>query len=412
MTTRLIRMKVDDATDQDMIEDGSTLEFNGRKYLDGRASDPLRLGWMQGSPPPEDKRITFESGRFFEFPRIRWSLSHMRELMPTVCVRRGSGAPTSFESAPAGAAAAIEQLTFKDLNGREYRWEESLHDTYTDAIVVLHRGRVVYERYLGSAAPFLPQECGSVTKSYTGTLASLLVHERVLDSAKSVSYYVPELDGTAWEDASLRQVMDMETSLSYTEDFINYDDRQSDIWFYRFAMGRWPRPAHYEGPKTICDFLRTVRKVGVHGEEHAYKSVNTDVLAWVMSRATGHSYEQLLHERIWAPLGCEEDGYLTVDEAGMALACGGLSVTARDLARFGEMMRRKGDWGGKQVVPAAVVEEIERGGDRARFARAGYRTSPGYSYRNMWYTTHNELGAFEARGIHGTRLYIAPKAEW
>ena len=74
-------------------------------------------------------------------------------------------------------------------------------------------------------------------------------------------------------------------------------------------------------------------------------------------------------------------------------------------------MRREGAWLGKQVIPAEVIADIRRGADPAKFATAGYSLLPGYSYRNMWWVSHDALGMFEARGIHGQRLYIAPKAE-
>lgn len=95
----------------------------------------------------------------------------------------------------------------------------------------------------------------------------------------------------------------------------------------------------------------------------------------------------------------------------MPNAAGGLSASLRDIARFGELMRREGEWNGSQLVPGAVVHDVQCSGDPAKFAKAGYALLPGYSYRSMWWVTHNELGAFEARGIHGQRLYIAPKAE-
>jgi CubicO group peptidase (beta-lactamase class C family) len=134
-------------------------------------------------------------------------------------------------------------------------------------------------------------------------------------------------------------------------------------------------------------------------------------MCWVMARATGQSLDAMLHERLWAPLGCEEDGYIVVDPAGMPMGGGGLSASLRDLARFGELMRRDGDWHGRQLIPAAAVAEVRRGDDPAKFAKAGYTLLPDYSYRNMWWVSHNELGAFEGRGIHGQRLYVAPLAE-
>jgi hypothetical protein len=119
-----------------------TLEFEGTRYLDGSASDPNLLGWMQGAPPADLKRIRFEDDKFLKFPEIRWSLSHVRELLPTVPVWRGSGARSDLGGlAPEATAAAIDALTFDDLHGRRLTWAQSLLDTYTDGIVVLHRGR-------------------------------------------------------------------------------------------------------------------------------------------------------------------------------------------------------------------------------------------------------------------------------
>ena len=127
--------------------------------------------------------------------------------------------------------------------------------------------------------------------------------------------------------------------------------------------------------------------------------------------ADGERLARLLSERLWAPLGCEQDAYLTVDALGVATGGIGLSATLRDVARFGELLRREGDWQGHQVLPTAVVADVQRGGDPAKFAKAGYGLLSGYSYRSMWWVSHNPLGAFEGRGIHGQRLYVAPQAE-
>ena len=382
------------------------LEFDGVKYLDGRASDPRELGWMRGAPPPADKRITFEGDTFLDFPQIRWSLAHMRELAATVDVWRGPGPASRLERND--RTSDIDALAFDDLDGRRRRFDEALHDTYTDGILVLHRGRVVYERYFGALEAHVPHSCFSITKSYAATLAAALVHEGVLDDTKLIPHYLPELRASAFADATLRKVMDMQTGLAYSE---VYADRSSSIWDYARASGLRPRPAGWRGAATCCDYLATVQKEGAHGEAFAYKTVNTEVMAWVMARVTGRSVAQLLHERLWAPLGCEEDGSMLVDPAGMPMAGGGLSATLRDLARFGQLMLCGGDWNGRQLIPASVVDEVRRGDDPAKFAKAGYTLLGGYSYRNKWWVSHNELDAFEGRGIHGQRLYVAPKAD-
>ena len=118
-----------------------------------------------------------------------------------------------------------------------------------------------------------------------------------------------------------------------------------------------------------------------------------------------------MRERFWSKLGVDEDAYFTVDPDGTEFAGGGLNLTLRDMARFGEMMRLNGLYHGRQIVPVAAVDDIRRGGDREVFAKAGYKTLPGWSYRDMWWVSHNADGAFSARGVHGQLIYIDPKAE-
>jgi CubicO group peptidase (beta-lactamase class C family) len=385
-----------------------TLEFDGVRYPDGLASDPRRLGWMEGAPPPADKLVRFADDRFLDFPQIRWSLSHMRELVPTVNVWRGAGPPSRFAEARSITEDAIDALRFTDLQGRARRWDASLPDTYTDGILVLYRGRRIYERYFGALEQHVPHSCFSITKSYAATLCATLVHDGVLDETQRIPHWLPEMKGTAYEDATLRQLMDMQIGVAYSE---VYADPKAQIWDYSRAGGLRPRPAGYAGPDSFYDYLRTLRPEGRHGEAFAYKTVNTELMCWVMKRVTGEPLAQMLSERLWTPLGCEQDGYLSVDPIGVPMGGGGLCASLRDLARFGELMRRDGDWNGRQVLPPAVIADIRRGSDPEKFAKAGYTLLPGYSYRSMWWVTHNELGAFEARGIHGQRLYVAPDAD-
>jgi CubicO group peptidase (beta-lactamase class C family) len=385
-----------------------TTELDGNEYPDGNASDPKALEFMQGSPPPLAKRIRFEDDHYLIFPQIRWSLSHMRELLPTAAVWRGTGAPSNLGIAARDSEARIDAMTFEDLQGRQHTWADSLTQTYTDGIIVLHRGRRVYERYFGALQPQRPHACFSITKSYAATLAATLIHERLLDERKTVAHYLPEMAATAYQDATLREVLDMQIGVDYSED---YADPQAHIWDYSRAGGLRARGAEYAGPENYYEYLVTLRKAGEHGKAFDYKTVNTEVLCWVMKRVTGVALADMLSERIWSQIGCEEDGYLAVDSIGVAMGGGGLNASLRDLVRFGELMRCEGAWAGKQVIPAAVVADIRRGSDPGKFATAGYTLLPGYSYRNMWWVSHGPLGVFEARGIYGQRLYIAPRAE-
>jgi CubicO group peptidase (beta-lactamase class C family) len=287
-------------------------------------------------------------------------------------------------------------------------WEQAFNANYTDGVVVLHKGKVVYEKYAGALTADGQHIAHSVTKSFFGTIGAMLVAQSKLDENAKVSQYLPELKDSGFGDATIRQVLDMTTGLQYSE---NYADPKAEVWSHVRAGNVLPRPPGYQGPNTFYEFLQTVKKQGEHGDAFAYKTVNSDVMGWVIARVTGKSVGQNLQDSIWSQLGAEQDAYFSIDTVGTEFAGGGLNTGLRDLARFGEMMRNDGKVGSTQVLPKAVVDDIRKGGDQAHFAKAGYATLPNWSYRNMWWVSHNEHGAFAARGIHGQTVYIDPKAE-
>jgi CubicO group peptidase (beta-lactamase class C family) len=367
-------------------------------------TDPQALGWMQGFPPPPDKTITFHDGSFRSFPELRWAWSNIRQLVPTVNVWRGAE-PASVlprEEHDIGASASVT------MDGRSMTFERMLEETYADGIAVLHRGKLIYERYFGALKPHKPHIAMSVTKSFTGTLAGILVAEGKIDPQAPVTDYVPELKTSAFGDARVHETMDMTTGLEYTE---VYTDKNSGVFGLRRANGMAPIEPGYTGATNIFDFLCAQKKQGEHGKAFAYKTVNSDVLAFICRRASGMTLSDLLSMRIWIPMGAEEDAHYHVDRIGTESGGGGLSTSLRDLARFGETIRNHGRFNGRQIVPSQVVEDIARGGDPEKFKPAGYTTLPGASYRNQWWVTHNAHGAFMARGVHGQGIYIDPKAE-
>ncbi|MFN5011969.1 MAG: serine hydrolase domain-containing protein [Gammaproteobacteria bacterium] len=375
-------------------------------FPDARASDPIAMRWMVGDPPPPERRIAFYDMSYTKFPQLRWSFSHWRQFVPTVVVPRGAGPMSAL---PGALRDDLDAVRFTPMNGvQPMTWAESLDANYTDGVVVLHRGRIVYERYAGALTASGQHIAHSVTKSFFGTIGAMLVAEGALDEDARVSAYLPELKDSAFGDATVRQVLDMTTAQRFSE---AYADPTAEIWDFARAGGILPWPPGYTGPKSLYEFLPTVRKQGEHGAGFAYRSTNAEVLTWLIRRVTGKPAAQVLHERIFGLLGAEQDAYIGVDPQGNAVGAGGLNLGLRDLARFGELMRLDGRWNGRQIVPASVVADIRRGGDRERFKAGGYGTLPGWSYRNQWWISHDDHGAYMARGVHGQGLYIDPKAE-
>jgi len=373
--------------------------------LSAEASDPKLLGWMQGAPPPEDKRIRYTDDDYFSFPKLRWTACHFRQLMPTVGVSRGAGAARAL---PRRLDAAIDALSFTPTGSSTgMTWAQSLSANYTDGIVVLHDGVVVYERYSGCLDEQGQHGAMSVTKSITGLLGEMLVAEGVIDETQRVGAIIPELQGSAFGDATVKQILEMTTALRYSED---YADPNAEVWTYSAAGCTLPPPAGYTGPRSYYDYLQTVQKQGRHGEAFGYKTINTDALGWIIARRTGQSVAQLLQSRIWQRIGAEQDAYYTVDSTGTPFAGGGLNAGLRDLARVGQLLLDEGKLDGRTIVPTAAIARIRAGGSKPAFAKAGYAQLAGWSYRGMWWISHNDHGAYMARGVHGQALYIDPTA--
>nr|WP_310522071.1 serine hydrolase [Polymorphobacter sp.] len=384
-------------------------------YPDANASDPVHMGWMQGSPPPTDRIIRFADGGTTRFPEIRWAFSNLRQLMPTIAVLRAG----PISALPMAVRDDLDAITFTPLPNSGFdtpmTWQQSLAANYTDGILVLHRGQIVQERYFGALTPDRVHIAMSVTKSYVGTLAAMLVADGSLDPGSLVAAHIPELTHSGFATATIRHLMDMRVGITFSED---YTDPNAAIWNYARAGSFWPRPPGYTGPTSFYESLRSIPQDRPHGGDFRYQTAITEVLGWVLRRVTGQPLETLISTRFWQPLGMEHDACLTVDETGTAMAGAGFNAALRDQARFGEMLRlggtanRLGDTAnGQQIISPAVIADIARGGDRSAFATAGYNRMPGASYRNMWWCLHNDHGAYAARGIHGQAIYIDPVAE-
>jgi len=163
----------------------------GKPVWTARNSDPAKFGWMEGFPPPPEKLIMQPESDFFSFPKLRWTVCHIRELMPTKQVNRGIGPPVLLEYA---IDEGIDAVTFTPMGGGKLMtWKESLSANYTDGILILHKGRVVYEKYFGCLDEMGKHAAMSMTKSITGLLAEILVIEERLDDKVKVSSIIPEL---------------------------------------------------------------------------------------------------------------------------------------------------------------------------------------------------------------------------
>ncbi len=372
-------------------------------------SDPKEMGWMEGFPPRPEKVIDNTDQSFAAFPKLRWSACHFRELQPSVAVPAKIGASVS----PRDIDPAIGDLRFKPWGATNaMTFDEAFEANYTDGLIVMHRGRVVYERYAGCLAHPGARALGihgvmSVTKSITGLMAEILISEGTLDESAPVTDLIPELADSAYENATVRDVLDMRTALDYSED---YADPEADVWDYAAAINGLPAPDKYDGPRGVYAYLPTLEATDAPGGAFDYQTPNADLAGWLVSRASGQSLDQLISERIWKPMGAAREAYFIVDSLGIPSAGGGFNAALEDTARLGQLMLSGGVApDGQQIIPEAAIRSIAMGGDRDAFARSHYDALDGWSYRSLWW--HTDKAAYAARGVHGQTIYVDPDAD-
>jgi CubicO group peptidase (beta-lactamase class C family) len=357
---------------------------------------------MDDFPPAPERLVTLANWR--KVPFSAWGFRNVRRLIPTANIA-ASGHPAALEM----SLEDIGHVDFSSHDGNPTTVSQALPATDTDAFIVLRRGRIAAEWYGNGMSAAVPHIVFSVSKSICGTLGGILAEHGLLDPDHRVVDYVPELDASVYAGCTIRHLLDMAVGIAFNED---YEDPEGDVVRYRHAAGWDPLPAG-EAPIDLRSFLGQQKPDGrKHGELFHYVSTNTDVLGWVYERACDQPYAEITSQYLWAPFGAEHDAYITVDARGAMRAAGGICVTPRDLARFGEMIRRRGIADGRQVVPGGWIDDINTRGDPEAWAASELADLfPQASYRSQWYRVDRAKAVLCAFGIHGQWIYIHPEAE-
>ncbi|PLP57125.1 6-aminohexanoate hydrolase [Mesorhizobium loti] len=356
-----------------------------------RNSDPHPL-IMQGSPPAlVPPRFDWDRA-----PWNRWAFQNMRQIVPTVEVWRGPGPVSELPY----AETDLDGLPVTDSLGRASTLVGLLDETYTDGFLVLKGGAIAYERYFNGMTPRSLHLSQSMAKSVTAAVCGILVGRGQIDPEKPVMLYLPELAETGWAGATVQHMLDMTTGVKFSE---AYTDRYSDIGQVDVASGWKPVPPDsdpaFSWPTHVWELiLRLKETTRPHGAAFEYRSIETDVLAFVMERVTGRRLAELVSEELWQKLGAEESACFTVDSAGYALADGGFNATLRDYARFGQMILDNG----AGIVPADWIDATRNGVHGDNFSES----LPEGSYRNQFWIENPRSRALMCRGVFGQLIHV------
>ena len=355
---------------------------------------------MTGAPPfPEQSRVTLANWQ--DPPFNRWAFQHIRELIPTARIGRAPGAAWPLPR------AERDVLSFRFRYAeRELSVAELLTETYTDGFLVLHQGQIVAEHYFNGLAPDVPHLLMSVSKSVTSAIAGVLAGRGELAVSARVEEIVPELGGTSFEGATVQDLLDMRAGTRFDE---NYDNPEGDVRTYE-RVYLWRPDNAQPRPADALGYFATLQNDGPHGGPFRYRSILTDVLAWVIERAAGARLHQLIASELWQPMGAEFDAEITVDSRGNPMADGGICATLRDVARFGQLYLQGGRAGDRVIVPGAWIDDTIRGAPDGAEAFAGGDNPPGFlpgaHYRNCWWVRDPAVPFFYASGINGQNVFV------
>jgi CubicO group peptidase (beta-lactamase class C family) len=359
----------------------------------------MTAGLMTGFPPSPELQVNVSNWQ--QPQNVRWAFRHMREIIPTQLISAGTGAPSPLPT----TGTELGNPVVLRVDGSSSTVEEIFAGTFTDAVMVVHDGAVVDERYVEGMTETTRHLVMSVSKSIVGCVAGVLVAQGRLDPQAAVTDYVPEVAGSGYRGASVRDVLDMRTGVAFRE---TYTAADSEVRIMERSMG-WA-PALANDPQGAYAYLATICSEGSHGGAFTYRSADTDMLGWVCERAAGERMADLISTLIWQPMGAEFDAEITCDPVGTAVHDGGISATLRDLARFGQMILNDGLVEGRQVTPAGWLADAfdPAPGVREAFAHTENEAMmPGGWYRNQFWFLRTDAGPILlCLGIHGQLVFV------
>ena len=284
-----------------------------------------------------------------------------------------------------------------EFEGEQLNLIEGLDHFHTDGLIILHDGKMLFEKYWNGNTKDSKHIAFSVSKSYLSALFGIAIEEGLIKSIDdSVSIYLDDFEGTGYEDVKIKNLLQMSSGIEFNED---YADPNSDI--NRFAR------ATAKG-SSFRDFAKTLKNGKKQGTYNHYVSLDTQVLGMILESVTDMPLREYLYKRIWSKIGTESDAYYIADKTGTDMALGGLNATLRDFSKFGQLYLNEGSWDGEQIVPKSWVLKSHTPDAPHLMPNAGDLSSSEWGYGYQWWIPGDPLTDYTAHGIFNQFIYVDP----
>ena len=359
---------------------------------------------MNGSPLPKEYQVTLQNWR--KYPYNCWSFVNVRNLIPTAAIDNDPSTKINIEK----SLINLNDMLIMHKNSSA-NLQNILKKCDTDAFLVMHKGKLKFEYFDKFTYQNTPHIIFSVSKSLTSLLTGILVNKKILNLTETVSYIIPETKGSAYEDATLRNVLDMNVASGFIEDYAG----EAEIFKkYRSSTG-WDLPDEHSNIENtgLHEFLSTMPKSKeLHGKKYHYCSPHSDLLGWIIERASGQNFSKILSNLLFKPSGINFSANVTLDKWGASRAAGGISISPYDLLLIAEMVRCLGSNDNGQIIPESWIKDFQNYKDNTSYLNQDHlERFPRGNYRSKWYQTGFNDEEFCAIGIHGQNIWINPKKE-
>ncbi|MEP6545957.1 MAG: serine hydrolase [Gammaproteobacteria bacterium] len=292
-----------------------------------------------------------------------------------------------------------------EFDGKTHPASDVLEGDFTNALLIMKQGRIVYEKYLNNTNEDTRFISFSMAKSFLSTLIGIAVADGSIHSLDDqLTVYIPELKGSGYEGVTIRQTLQMRSAVEYEEryDFGEHKSQAQQVF----------ENALVQNTERFTSMAPSLKRSKPPGGAFNYSTMDTAVLGWMLERAIKRPVAGYMSERLWQPLGMEANGFYIADGppgVGRELTGMGFNATLRDYGRFGLMMLHGGRGGPRdvQILPAEWVHLSTQSADIGPGKMPG-AIRLGYGYQ--WWTLAG-TPAYLALGLQGQMIYVDPSTD-
>ena len=331
-------------------------------------------------------------------PYNRIAFSNIEKILPTSIIKKGNNS-VSFKN----KFEDLKSLTFLNKYKEHQSLKEYLKKNFTDMFLVIKKGNKVFEWFSENQNSNKSHILFSISKSLTGLIAGVLIEKRLIDESKNITFYIPEVKNSAYDNATIRNLLDMTVSSNFQEEYL---DKSGLFNLYRQATGFNPRDTNTK--IGLKGFLKLMPKSqNTHGNNYQYCSPNTDLLGWIIERVTNKKFSEFFSEEIFQKCNPNFNAFVTLDNEGSPRTAGGICMNINDLAKIAELVRCRGSIENNQIIKENTIARlIDYKADYPWPSVERGRLFPKGGYRSKWYQTGHKNKEICAIGIHGQWIWI------